>query len=221
MRVLLPLVLLLSLPVQAELLEAKRFYNRIEKDARWTDTKSIVLDAITRIIDIATVELKKRGRGDLGFQMQAYWETEGRDNYFGSPAYGIGDHPNQVIWQKLNEWYLSVEFVLGREYTIRFHIADLYVLNNATKIAFSPKDFPMDGVEGSRADEYERNFCGHYSMGDEEFPGFAPVLSFWATYLSCLGGTGFVFVCGFAAEGVERVFGKYLCPKLSDKIMER
>ncbi len=173
--------------------------------------------AMNAALDLAVQELRKKGEEQVANNLEIEWAFFYGKSLFKNPR-GIGAH------KPINKWiadqYELIESILGRDFCIRSHIADIKSLNYGVPVTVDPCKFPMDGIEGMRATEYKRHFCGKSpKVQDEPYFGTVPVVTYWTVYVGCLAGTsgtGYSFACGFSAEIAERVCASYIAPGLSD-----
>jgi len=220
------LAALLCLPVFADTYEervAKLIGQEIQNDSKvFNVLKRRSDEAMNAALALAVEELKLKGKTQLAVNIEWEWQTIYGRSLFNSSR-GIGAH------KPINQWvadqYELIEAVLGRDFCIRSHIADIKSLNFGVPVTVDPCDFPMDGIEGARSTEYKRHFCGKSpKVQDEPYFGTVPVITYWAVYVGCLAGTsgtGFSFACGFAGEIAERVSAAYIAPPLSDFTFKR
>lgn len=174
--------------------------------------------AMNRALQVANEELVKQGYPQLARSLQHEWVSTYQSSMFALPQ-GIGAHKPLAEW--LAKAYDSIENVLGKDFCLYSHIADIKTLNFATSITFAPCTFPMDGIIGPRNEEYKNHFCGKSSHTSEYYHGELPTIVYWVTYLGCdaaTAGLGFMFVCGIGAGIGEQITSNEIAPGLSDDV---
>lgn len=172
--------------------------------------------AMTHALARAEIELHDKGFDDLADRIAVEWEStysalflavyEGR---------GIGDHPDQMISEWVEKTYDEIEMKLTRPVCVALHLSDIKTINTTLKLAIKPCTFGMNGVLGSRKDEWRRNM-----VTDGVYPGLFSVVTYWVSFIGCevLGGS---VICGVIASGAELLMKNVIGGPLSDRIWER
>jgi hypothetical protein len=200
----------------------------INADEQSLSSHSVVLQslrdrvdaAMTSALNVAAEELDSRGYQADANDIRMTWAIEYHYSMF-YESRNIGDHKPVSQW--VADKYNTIEFLLGRDFCIKSHIADIKTINYAVPVVFRPCSFPMDNVQGERSVEYKRHFCGGAS-GDDTYNGLVPVVTYWAVYIGCsaaTSGTGFVFVCGIAGTLGEKIIQNYVAASMSDRIYNK
>lgn len=128
----------------------------------------------------------------------------------------LGDHAPLSKW--LATTYQKLEDMLGVWIMEQTHLIDLKVMNYSIPVVFNACTFDMGAITIPRAEEYA---CHFVAYGKNKDGAFAPVVTWWASYIGCtIGtmGTGFSFVCGAAAEGAKWIMKKHIAPPISKRI---
>ena len=173
--------------------------------------------ALDMVVARGVAELRKKGLEDEA----NLWEGQWAFHYYGyltrmTASRDIGDHKPLVTW--LAVFYDRLEFILGVEACKMLHLSDIKTFNFCIPIVFHPCSFPMDLITDPRKTEYRR----HFAAGAVYY-GLIPVVTYWLIDVPCLIGTSCIasFLCGGAATAGEYVMGKFLAPKLSDRLFDR
>lgn len=183
-------------------------------------TQNRINFALNEAIKVATEELDKkddRGAHQLAAEIRYGWF-----NTYGGTAFGysyIGAHAPISSW--LAKEYDSIELVLGKDFCLNSHIADIKTINYTIPVVFTPCSFSMDGIQGPRNVEYKNHFCGRSSQTTEYYHGLVPVVTYWAIYGGCTAGTsgiGFAFLCSLGAGIGEQIMSNEIAPGLSDDV---
>jgi hypothetical protein len=193
-----------SAKIEQEVLQGK-IYKRMEQ-------------SLDRAIRIGADELTKRGHSREAQVMMFEWQNQMRYQFqrWGEMNRDIGDHPDQILSEWLDEKYAKLESILGIQLCTTLHLTALKIFNDTPKIILRPCTFDMNGVTGERVDEYKRNFA----KGAKYMGGFSETV-FFGTYIACAAlsaGTGFSFFCGTIGDLAEKIVASYVAPGLAKKI---
>lgn len=170
--------------------------------------------ALDGAFQLAINELHLHGFHDDAQRIALEWDKYGR-SYFVSNGRGIGDHPGISDW--ITEKYLRIEFLLGKDFCVRTHIASIFSLNHTIPVVF--------GVDCTGIDKAE--YRRHFAIDDVNpgttlaYHGLMMEVSWWSVYIGCgtlTAGTGYVLICGAASGVVEKVVEKFVAEGLSDRI---
>jgi hypothetical protein len=214
------LFLCLSLSAHAAIFQpekfGKKYAHRIGVEFEASQIKGLAArsdQALDRIIAISLRELRKRGDEAWADQREEEWNSKysGFLTQMTSSYYDIGDHKPLVDW--LASFYDHLESVLGVTVCKSLHLSDIKTFNFCIPVVFHPCTFSMDQVPGDRIDEY-RN---HFAEGAVYY-GLVPVVTYWVIDIACMAATSGIGLCGLAADAGEFVMGKWISPKLSDRV---
>lgn len=219
------LLLMLCVPVYAK--TGLQIARKIEADIlsdtdNFSNLRACANEAVNRLLWVAETELSKAGREDLALRISNEWADLYGNSLFNA-THGIGDHKPLSQW--LANTYDSIEFVLGKDFCIRSHLADLKTFNFTPQVVIKPCTFDMGTVTTDRMTEYRYHFCGGPGCSEPNgYMGLMPVLVYWSVYGGCMlatSGTGFLVVCGLAGEGIEKMVDHFVAGKLSDRIYSK
>lgn len=200
---------------------ARQFVANFRKDVKSGRLSKIaphVDRALDMMVDKGTKELRARGFKEDADRFDAEWAFHFRGflTRASENERDIGDHKPLSEW--LAKFYDKLEFLLGVTICKSLHLSDIKSINYCLPVVFHPCSFNMDSVSGERKDEYRR----HFAAGDVYY-GLVPVVVYWLINIPCTFGTSGIglFICGPAASVGEYLIGKFVAPKLSDKIYSR
>ena len=177
----------------------------------------LIDQAMNNALQVAQGELINKGYPEYAEAVGHTWRGVYGASMFNNS--GIGAHA--PVWAWLAKEYDSVEQLLGREFCISTHIADIKTINYTLPVVFRPCTFPMDGIQGLRIDEYRDHACGKSIQTDEVYNGLIPTVVYWSVYGGCsaaTSGIGFMFVCGTVSGIGEQIMANEIAPGLSDDI---
>lgn len=204
--------------------------DRFENDG----ARQLAVDALTSMLTVAAAHLQKRDRSEDAEQMLGEWETIYRDRVAGV-AEDVGDHLPYSEW--LQVWYAVLEAEFGVQFMEWTHLRDIWILNFAMPVVFSPdaqavwcREHLQDHPNDSCKREYARHFVGtKFGAFDplnhpDLHHGFAGVVSYWLAWAACqyaTAGTGWFVVCTPVGTLVENAVERRIAPRVSDRIWDR
>lgn len=201
---------------------------RVVKELNEGNFVALADQSFDAMFERAQVELRKKGETQMADQLASEWNSFGRDLLQMSSLTDVGDHDPFSEWVAL--WYAKLEAKLGVQIMELTHLRDIWVMNFTIPVVFHPAESSKWCVElkgDDCADEYRRHFAGTKwqrkpdpKADDVQHHGFAPVVTYWATWTACqlAGGS---FACGPAGTAAEFIMERYFAPNISDRIFVR
>jgi len=165
--------------------------------------------ALRAIIKIGTINLRKKGYYAEAYELETEWKQwDGK-----LPAMifdkNIGDFKPLSDWLALA--YEILELKLGKDVCETLRLTDIKTINYCVVVVFKPCVYGYS------------NFYDHF-VTDHVYKGLAPVVSYWATVITCdivSYGTGYFFICSPIGMLVERAMLNRISPWLAPKIYDR
>lgn len=229
------LFLLLTASAPAARFDEESTRNTIIDMVNAGDTTQVVVQALNRIMKVATTEVINRNNRQLGYRIMDDWANIYRPEMLGE-LQDQGDH------KPLNQWladtYAQIESVLGPTLCDFLHISDINIINFSIPVVFHPhlaavwcqEYLASDTEDHSCKNEYRRHFAGtKWQTGRDpdaharEHYGLMPVCAYWIAEGACTAatqGSGFMF-CSPIATGIEIAVARYIAPPASDKVWDK
>ena len=204
----------------------KRMIDAVERDVA-TDLSDLSSAAmrtditIERIVNFASWLLKRKGYEEEGTRIAAEYYARFNGYMVRQEDRALGDHAPLLSW--LDSWYNVLEARLGAKVMRITNLEHIKILNFSIPVVFNPS-----GKNGDWWDivDYRAHFAGTrktFFYPDYQHNGFAGVIAYWSVWGACTAatfGAGGVlpFMCGPVGELSCFAVGKYVAPKLSDRI---
>jgi hypothetical protein len=206
---------------------------RVIAELKAGHTLGLAIDTFDAQFKVASRELAKVGRADLGAKLQSEWNTFGMVSLTAmATSEDVGDHAPYSEWAA--EWYAILTAEIPDAILEATHIKDIWVLNFTLPVVFAPEassvwcaeqlaNYPDDNCR----DEYRRHFSGtRFQKSPDPFAdeilhhGFAPVVIYWSVEISCMAAGGGP-ACGLIATAAEYGSERWVTPWISNKIYDR
>lgn len=184
----------------------RKLSKKFQRDVESGGLRYKIDRSLDAIIKLAAYKLKRIGKKKEANQLLKEWHDQ--HEYSLIFMRGIGSHAPLSQW--LSDKYLQWEFILGKDILHALRLSDIHTLNHAIPVVVSC----IDDVD---LHEYSL----HFVYDDENgYRGLGPVVTYWTTFIVCVGGTwgsGFLF-CAPIAMGTEFLSKQFVCPKLTEPL---
>lgn len=163
------------------------------------------LDALMKI---AAWNLKRKKYYSQASQLEREWKYHrvALTSFMMEDGRAIGDFEPLSQW--LAEKYEMLELILGYEVCRALRLSDIKTFNYTIPVVFKPCEHGLP--------EFELHF-----IHDDRYRGLMPVVSYWATSITCsiaTFGAGYFFICSPIAMLVEVGVDKWAAPWLAPRI---
>jgi hypothetical protein len=177
--------------------------------------------ALERIVNFASWLLKRKGYEIEGNQITSEYYSRFSGFMVLQESRALGDHAPLLSW--LDSWYNVLESKLGPKVMRITNLEHIKILNFSIPVVFNPSGKNGDSWE---IDDYRAHFAGtrhSFFYPAHEHNGFAGVVTYWAVWGACTASTFGVggilpFLCGPVGELSCYGMGKWVAPKISDRI---
>lgn len=188
--------------------EARNYSDYVEGKIKQGRLNELSDRAMTRLLEVASRELAKRGYSDQAKIMMGEWLYEQRPKFY---ERDLGDLPGLSQW--ITERYLVIELILGKDVCRALHLSDMMTFNHAIPVCLACN--PVVDV-----DEYGRHFI---ESDSGRFRGFAPCVTWWVTEIICMTASSGIgaFICGPISMGTEYLMREYAAPKISPWLWDK
>lgn len=195
--------------------EQKEIANKHTKDSEtqlrnYTRVANRTNLALRAIVKIGVLNLYRKGYVYEAQKMDQEWKALDGKLVKAVQTRNIGDFEPLSQWLALA--YEILELKLGLDMCETLRLTDIKTINYCIPVCFQPCFYGYN------------NFYDHF-VTDEKYKGLAPVISYWATVITCdiaLYGGGYFFVCSPVGMLVERAVlkrvGPWAAPKLYDMV---
>lgn len=164
-------------------------------------------DAITNIVKLSALKLKRAGHKETADEIEAIWR------YYNGRIIDLAVFNRDIGWfepisDALALIYDLTEQRLGFDVCHALRIDDLKTINFGLRVAFRPCYYGHD--------EYLKHLAK-----DPKYRALLPVLSYWTVVIGCsyaTYGIGYPFICSPAAYVIEKVVQNRIAPKVADKL---
>lgn len=164
--------------------------------------------ALRAIVKVSVLNLYRKGYVYEAQKMDAEWKALDGKLIKAVQTRSIGD------FEPVSEWlavaYELLELKLGLDMCETLRLTDIKTLNYCITVCFKPCVYGYS------------NFYEHF-VTDERYKGLAPVVSYWATVVTCdiaLYGAGYFFVCSPIGMLVERAVKNRVAPWAAPKLYD-
>ena len=164
--------------------------------------------AIRAIVKVAVLNLYRNNHIYEAQKMDAEWKALDGKLVKAVETRNIGDFKPISDWLALA--YEILEIKLGLSVCETLRLTDLKTLNFCLPVCFKPCFYGYN------------NFYDHF-VADERYKGLAPVISYWATLITCdiaSYNIGYFFVCSPVALVVERAVKNRVAPWAAPKLYD-
>lgn len=173
------------------------------------DLASMSVHAITNIVKVSSLELRKKGHRETAEMIEVIWK------HYDDKLLDLGMGKRDIGWFEpisdgLSLIYELTEQQLGYDVCHALRIDDIKTINHALRVAFQPCYYGLD--------EYYKHM-----VKDPKYRGLLPVLTYWTVVIGCsyaTYGIGYVIICSPAAYVIEKVVQNRIAPKVVNRIYE-
>jgi hypothetical protein len=190
--------------------------NKAIVDVSGPNGKSVSQWALNTVVGEGIRALRENGDAALANQSEKEWDGLFVSILIDSSERDLGDH--KPLFQWLADFYTKLEDRLGSNFIYNGVIGDVYQMNFAIPVVFSPKGKWRTPTTPNRDwVEYRKHFIP-----------FANVITYWGTYLACqkitagqdMGDQG-KKLCKTVSEKLRHAMGRHVAPKISDFIFNK
>lgn len=164
--------------------------------------------ALRAIVKVSVLNLYRKGYVYEAQKMEQEWRELDGKLIKAVQTRNIGDFEPLSNWLALA--YEILELKLGLDMCETLRLTDIKTLNYCITVCFKPCFYGY------------ANFYDHF-VADERYKGLAPVISYWATVITCdiaLYGAGYFFVCSPVGMLVERAVKNRVAPWAAPKLYD-
>lgn len=164
--------------------------------------------ALRAIVKVGVLNLYRKGYIYEAQKMETEWRALDGKLIKAVEARNIGDFKPLSDWLALA--YEILELKLGLDVCETLRLTDIKTINFCIPVCFKPCFYGY------------KNFYDHF-VTDERYKGLAPVVSYWATLITCdlaLYGAGYFFVCSPIGMVVERAVKTRVAPWAAPKLYD-